>query len=210
MRPRPRLSAVTQCEPSQKAFRFSSDLYCSACISQQTRKLYTISHQGSATLSNVDIDSSFELDKSSIEAYRRNGFVKIPAVFDEPTMAHYGPAMSLEVAEADKTPLQQDPDYQQAFTQVSPTLADVACHYLHSSAEPIACATFVKDAVTLTAVVVDCEVQNLWRKNNKVLEFIKGQRLGRIAAELMGVSSLQRCMKHLLSLEQFVTAMPMQ
>ena len=75
-------------------------------------------HQGSATVSKVDIDSPFTLKGSSIEAYRRNGFVKIPKVFDKPTLAHFGPAMSLEVAEADKTPLQKDPDYQQAFTQV--------------------------------------------------------------------------------------------
>ena len=82
-------------------------------------------------MSNVDIDSPFTLQNSSIDAYRRNGFVKIPKVFDEPTLAHFGPAMSLEVAEADKTPLQQDPDYQQAFTQVSVTLhvADVTWQY---------------------------------------------------------------------------------
>lgn len=85
-----------------------------------------IAHQGSAALSTVDIDSSFDLQDASIDAYRRNGFVKIPAVFDEATLAHYGPSMSLEVAEADKTPLQQDPDYQQAFTQVVAILAHVA------------------------------------------------------------------------------------
>lgn len=89
------------------------------------------SSQGPAIVSNVDIDSPFTLQNSSIDAYRRNGFVKIPKVFDEPTLAHFGPAMSLEVAEADKTPLQQDPDYQQAFTQVSVTLhvADVTWQY---------------------------------------------------------------------------------
>lgn len=73
---------------------------------------------GSATLSHVDVDSPFKLEDHTIDAYRRNGFVKIPKVFDEPTLTHYISDMSLEVAEADKTPLQKDPDYQQAFTQV--------------------------------------------------------------------------------------------
>ena len=88
--------------------------------SARRQGIYTAAstHQGSATLSKVDVDSPFKLEDSSIEAYRRNGFVKIPKVFDEPTLAHFGPAMSLGVAEADKTPLQKDPDYQQAFTQV--------------------------------------------------------------------------------------------
>ena len=70
------------------------------------------------TSSRVDIDSAFKLDVGAIQSYRRDGFVKIPKVFDEPTLTHYGLAMSLEVKEADKTPLQQDPDYAQAFTQV--------------------------------------------------------------------------------------------
>lgn len=114
---------------------------CNAPPALSTRQascavISAIAHQGAATLSNVDINSSFNLNDSSIDAYRRNGFVKIPAVFDKPTLAHYGPAMSLEVAEADKTPLQQDPDYQQAFTQVSATPAHVAWPNLHISAEP--------------------------------------------------------------------------
>ncbi|KAL3141331.1 hypothetical protein ABBQ32_004915 [Trebouxia sp. C0010 RCD-2024] len=106
---------------------------------------------GSATSSHVDVDSPFKLEDHTIDAYRRNGFVKIPKVFDEPTLTHYISDMSLEVAEADKTPLQKDLDYQQAFTQV----------------------------------------QNLWQKNDRVLEFVRGQRLARIAAELMGVEGVR-------------------
>lgn len=81
---------------------------------------------GSATLSHLDIDSPFELEDRTIDAYRCNGFVKVPKVFDEPTLTHYGSDMSLEVAEADKSPLQKDPDYQQAFTQVRTVQPDAA------------------------------------------------------------------------------------
>ena len=83
-----------------------------------TQTSYKTAGQESATQSRVDIDSPYNLDSHFIESYRRDGFVKIPKVFDEPTLSHYGPAMSLEVKEADKTPRQQDPDYAQAFTQV--------------------------------------------------------------------------------------------
>ena len=75
-----------------------------------------------ATLSEVDINSRFELSSTKIDFYRNNGFVKLPRVFNEATLAHYGPSMSLEVKEADKTPYQQDPDYKQAFTQVTAPL----------------------------------------------------------------------------------------
>lgn len=74
-------------------------------------------------------------------------------------------------------------------------LLGLICTFLQSLPD----ATFVEVAVTLTAVDVTCKVQNLWRKNEKVREFIQGQRLGRIAAELMGVNYLDSCMKHLLS-----------
>ena len=71
-----------------------------------------------ATLSEVNINSRFGLRKSDIESYQEHGFVKLTGVFNEATLAHYGPEMSLEVKQADDAPLQQDPAYQQAFTQV--------------------------------------------------------------------------------------------
>ena len=66
----------------------------------------------------VDIDSRYQLQSDQIQSYRDTGFVKLRNVFDKPTLDHYAPSLSLSVKEADKTPLQQDPDYQQAFTQV--------------------------------------------------------------------------------------------
>ena len=66
----------------------------------------------------VDIDSRYNLRGEDIQSYRDNAFVKLRNVFDKPTLDHYASSLSLEVKEADKTPLQKDPDYQQAFTQV--------------------------------------------------------------------------------------------
>ncbi len=81
-------------------------------------KASATAHADTRTRSNVDIDSAYQLRERDIQSYRSSGFVKLSNVFDDSTLAHYAPTMSLEVKQADKTPLQQDPDYQQAFTQV--------------------------------------------------------------------------------------------
>ena len=106
---------------------------CQICGSQASALGYGVKHlrntprahtavTDTATLSEVDIDSRFDLSTPNIDFYRNNGFVKLPRVFNEATLGHYGPSMSLEVKEADKTPYQQDPDYKQAFTQVTAPL----------------------------------------------------------------------------------------
>ena len=69
--------------------------------------------------SEVDVHSPYTLQEDQIRCYREAGFVRLPNVFDAGTLAHYTPTMSLEVANADKTPLEEDSDYQKAFTQVS-------------------------------------------------------------------------------------------
>lgn len=78
-----------------------------------------------ATHDNVDIDSVYKLADSDLQRYRDNGFIKLRNVFTDSTLQHFAPDMSLEVKAADKTSLQQDPDYQQAFTQVLVSQADV-------------------------------------------------------------------------------------
>ncbi|DBA66830.1 TPA: hypothetical protein ACH3X2_001965 [Trebouxia sp. C0005] len=108
-------------------------------------------HPGAAAPSKVDINMPYKLQDSDMHFYRSTGFVKLKNVFDGETLSHYAPAMSLEVRQADKTPRQQDPDYQQAFTQV----------------------------------------QNLRKQNNMVAKFVMGQKLARIAAELMGVEGVR-------------------
>jgi len=88
--------------------------------SRRTKALHTsISAQPDAAApSKVDIDMPYRLRDSDMHFYRSTGFVKLKNVFDGETLSHYAPSMSLEVRQADKTPRQQDPDYQQAFTQV--------------------------------------------------------------------------------------------
>ncbi|KAL3148398.1 hypothetical protein ABBQ38_013855 [Trebouxia sp. C0009 RCD-2024] len=103
------------------------------------------------TESKVDIHSPYHLDEKQIRCYQESGFVRLPNVFNAATLAHYGPTVSLEVAHADKTPLEEDSDYQKAFTQIT----------------------------------------NLWAKSKPVEEFVLGQKLGRIAAEIMGVEGVR-------------------
>lgn len=65
-----------------------------------------------------DIQTTYPLSEDDIHSYRDKGFVRLPNVFSASTLNHYRPTMSLEVAKADKTPLEDDSDYQKAFTQV--------------------------------------------------------------------------------------------
>ncbi len=66
----------------------------------------------------VDIHSPYRLSDTQVQSYKDSGFLRLPGVFDTQTLAHYTPTMSLEVAKADKAPLEEDSDYQKAFTQV--------------------------------------------------------------------------------------------
>lgn len=87
--------------------------------SSQHRGCIRAAASNTATLPNVDIDSGYKLSKSDIDFYREQGFVKLSRVFNEDILAHYGPATSVEVRQADDAPLQEDAAYQQAFTQVT-------------------------------------------------------------------------------------------
>lgn len=82
--------------------------------------------------------------------------------------------MSLEVAKADKTPLEEDSDYQKAFTQVPGHCCySLWKHHLYTVRQ-------------LTCVL---QITNLWAVNKQVEEFVLGHKLGQIASELMGVSA---------------------
>ena len=81
--------------------------------------------QGTATQAKLatqqevhPLHSPYQLLDTQIHSYRDAGFVRLSNVFDAATLAHYTPTMSLEVSKADKTPLEDDSDYQKAFTQV--------------------------------------------------------------------------------------------
>ncbi|DBB13639.1 TPA: hypothetical protein ACH3X3_000659 [Trebouxia sp. C0006] len=99
----------------------------------------------------VDIHSPYRLSDTQVQSYKDSGFLRLPGVFDTQTLAHYTPTMSLEVAKADKAPLEEDSDYQKAFTQI----------------------------------------MNIWVESKPVKEFVLGQKLGRIASELMGVDGVR-------------------
>ena len=87
-------------------------------IEQRTPSRCQVTQVDTRQASKVDIHSPYTLQEEQIRCYRDAGFVRLPNVFDAGTLAHYTPTMSLEVANADKTPLEEDSDYQKAFTQV--------------------------------------------------------------------------------------------
>jgi ectoine hydroxylase-related dioxygenase (phytanoyl-CoA dioxygenase family) len=99
------------------------------------------------------IDSPYPLTAAQIEAYRRDGFVKLKHVLSAEVLAHYGRIISSEVIRLNTMhlPLEQRDTYHKAFLQVG----------------------------------------NIWTQNEKVREFCWSQRLGRIAAELMGVRGVR-------------------
>ena len=134
---------------------------------------------GAIAPSTHDIDSPYKLEPSAVHLYQTTGFVKLKNVLDDETLSYYAPEMSLAVKQADKTPLQSDPDYQQAFTQV------------HESAKRnfVDVERLSKLRVLAIALKYACsQVINLRWKNKQVAKFVMGQKLARIAAELMGVS----------------------
>ncbi len=105
--------------------------------SRRAKALHTL--VSAAAPSKVDIDMPYRLRDSDKHFFRSTGFVKLKNVFDGDTLSHYAPAMSLEVRQADKTPRQLDPDYQQAFTQV-PHLPSQSISF--ASARSVCCGVF--------------------------------------------------------------------
>lgn len=137
------------------------------------------------TESKVDIHSPYHLDEKQIRCYQESGFVRLPNVFNAATLAHYGPTVSLEVAHADKTPLEEDSDYQKAFTQVLLPCAQFLKHTLGASTQWTQCHLLQRNLFLHS--VLHLQITNLWAKSKPVEEFVLGQKLGRIAAEIMGV-----------------------
>ena len=119
-RPGHRLLPSSLEQPRSTQRRYARRLHCkdvpTSCAIQGST---TIRLEATAS-STLDIDSPYKLKPSDTDFYRTKGFVKLKNVFDDETLSYYAPEMSLAVKQADKTPLQSDPDYQQAFTQVSP------------------------------------------------------------------------------------------
>ncbi len=124
--------------------------------SRRTKALQTSisAHPDAAAPSKVDIDMPYGLRDSDMHFYRSTGFAKLKNVFDGETLSHYAPAMSLEVRQADKTPRQQDPDYQQSFTQVrhlpSPSIS-------FASARSVCCRVFTSVCAFVGAELTEAE-----------------------------------------------------
>lgn len=95
------------------SFRFPSGKHINGCSVRKRQTCSATQLRGPA-----DIHIPYHLLEDHIQSYRDAGFVRLPHVFDPATLAHYTPTMSLEVAKADKTPLEEDSDYQKAFTQI--------------------------------------------------------------------------------------------
>lgn len=109
-----RLSQVQRNVPDHKHVQRRSRV-CSAANIQQHQHIDDAKQPQCA---DVDINRPYALSQESINSYQDSGFVKLQNVFSTATLEHYRPTMSLEVAKADKTPLEEDSDYQKAFTQV--------------------------------------------------------------------------------------------
>lgn len=124
--------------------------------SRRTKALHTpiSAHPGAAAPSKVDIDMPYKLRDSDKHFYSSTGFVKLKDVFDGDTLSHYAPAMSLEVRQADKTPRQLDPDYQQAFTQV-PHLPSQSISF--ASARSVCCRVFTSACAFTGAELTEAE-----------------------------------------------------
>ncbi len=100
-----------------------------------------------------DLDSPYDLDPDRIEAYERDGYVRLAGVLDAAMLDGYGREITravLELSREDR-PLEERDTYGRAFLQVT----------------------------------------NLWRRNERVKEFVLGRRLGRLAAQLLGVPGVR-------------------
>jgi len=101
----------------------------------------------------VGIDDAYPLAPEQRGRFARDGFARLPAVFDAATLARFRPELSAKVALLNTLhrPMEERTTYEKAFLQV----------------------------------------MNLWRKSEIARQFVFGQRLARIAAELLGVRGVR-------------------
>ena len=96
-----------------------------------------------------DLDSPYALPSAQIEAFRRDGCIKLKRVLSPGTLAHFGREITRLTIElnTENRPLAERSTYDRAFLQV----------------------------------------MNLWEHSALAARFVMGQRLARIAAELLQV-----------------------
>ena len=100
-----------------------------------------------------DLDSPYALEVAQIEAFRRDGCIKLKQVLSPETLAHFGREITrlTFVLNTESRPLAERSTYDRAFLQV----------------------------------------MNLWERSALVARFVMGQRLARIAAELLEVRGVR-------------------
>ena len=101
----------------------------------------------------VDIDSTYPLSAGQIDAFARDGFIKLSGVLTPETLERYGPRVTERTIalNTQHLPLEERSTYDKAFLQV----------------------------------------MNLWEADPLVREFVMGERLARIAADLLGVQGVR-------------------
>ena len=105
------------------------------------------------TLLWPDLDSRYPLEDAHIEAFRRDGCIKLKQVLSPETLSHFGREITRLTIElnTESRPLAERSTYDRAFLQV----------------------------------------MNLWERSALVARFVMGQRLARIAAELLEVRGVR-------------------
>jgi ectoine hydroxylase-related dioxygenase (phytanoyl-CoA dioxygenase family) len=101
----------------------------------------------------LDLDSPYALQPAQIDAFRRDGCIKLTQVLAPDTLAHFGAEITRLTIDlnTESRPLAERSTYDRAFLQV----------------------------------------MNLWERSALVARFVMGQRLGRIAAELLAVRGVR-------------------
>jgi hypothetical protein len=82
----------------------------------------------------VGVDSPYPLTPGRREAYARDGFVRLPGVFDAGTLEHVGPELSAKVVELNTLhrPMEERTTYERAFLQIMNlwTKSDIARQFV--------------------------------------------------------------------------------
>lgn len=106
-----------------------------------------------STNAGVDIDSPYSLAPDAPAQFARDGFVRLPGVLNDATIAHFESEITAKVIELNTMhlPMEQRSTYAKAFLQVT----------------------------------------NLWQRSELARRFVLSERLGRIAAELLGVDGVR-------------------
>ena len=74
-----------------------------------------------ATTSSMDLDTPYDLSDGQVRQFREDGFIKLPDVFDQATLDHYGRRISELTFERDANkdvPMEERDTYRKAFIQV--------------------------------------------------------------------------------------------